>query len=91
MSRAYDFTVSGVITIIAVVIHLISVELFSPGKPLHKVASTGTATLNGAARADLWFQILTIWLPLMMIGGIMSWALVREYRRTVNTSARPSR
>jgi len=88
MSRIFDFTIVGVITIIASVIHRASVELFAPESPLHKIASDGTATLEGAARADLWFQILAIWVPILSIGGILAWALLREYRRQVATATR---
>jgi len=86
MSRAFDFTVVGVITIIAVVIHLIAVELFAPGTPLHRVASAGVA-LEGAARADLWYEILSVWMPLLAFGGILAWATIREYRRQAITAA----
>jgi len=86
MSRAFDFTVVGVITIIAVVIHLIGVELFAPGSPLHAVASSATA-MNGAERADLWYEILAVWVPLMAFGGICAWAAIREYRRQAITAA----
>jgi len=89
MSRVFDFTVVGVITIIATVIHRTAVELFAPESPLHKLASTGTATMNGAERADLWFQILGIWVPLLAFGGILAWSMIREYRRQVATAARP--
>lgn len=88
MSRSFDFVVIGVISIISAVIHRTAIELFAPESPLHKIASDGTATLNGAARADLWFQILSIWVPLLAIGGIMAWGVIREYRRQVTTAAR---
>ena len=87
MSRVYDFTVVGTITIISVVVHLMAVELFAPGGVLFELASTGTQNVNGAARAQLWFEILTIWVPIAAIGGISLWALIREYRRQVRTVA----
>jgi len=88
MSRAFDIVVVGVITIISAVIHRIGVELFAPNKPLHEIASDGTAVLNGAARADLWFQIITVWVPLLAIGAIFAWSLLREYRRQIATATR---
>jgi len=88
MSRAFDFVVGGVISIIAVVIHRVSLELFAPDTPLHKIASDGTSVMDGAARADLWFEILSIWMPLMAMGGIAVWMLIREYRRQVQTATR---
>jgi len=78
----------GVITIIAAVIHRTAVELFAPESPLHVIASDGTSAMNGAARADLWFQIIGIWVPLLAIGGIFAYGLIREYRRQVTTAVR---
>lgn len=86
MSRAFDFTVLGVIYIIAIVIHLMGVELFAPGTPLHTIASDGTGTMNGAARADLWHEILTVWVPLLGMAGISAWVFLREYRRQATTA-----
>lgn len=86
MSRAYDFVVVGVIWIIASVIHLMAVELFAPGTPLWQTATDGTAVMNGTARASLWFQILSVWVPVIAAIGIFAWALIREYRRTVTTA-----
>lgn len=89
MSRGFDFLVVGIIWIIAVVIHLTAVELFAPGSPLFSVASSGNATMNGQARAELWHEILALWVPLLAGGGISAWAFVREYRRQRVTAARP--
>ena len=91
MSRAFDFVVVGVIFVIAVMIHLMGVNLFAPGSPLHTIASTGTETMNGAERADLWHEMLTIWVPLLSVAGISAWAFVREYRRQAATAVRPVR
>ena len=85
MSRAFDFVVVGILNIISVAVHLMGTELFAPGQPLHELASGGTA-LNGASRADLWFEILSIWMPLAAFLGIWAWALIREYKRQVSSS-----
>ena len=87
-TRVFRFTVVGVIYIISAVIHRMAVELFAPESPLHDLASSGTAVMNGAARADLWFQILSIWLPLFAMGGISLWALSAEYKTQTITAAR---
>ena len=89
MSRAFDFVVVGVIWIIALVIHLVAIELFAPGSPLFEIATTGTEAMNGQARAELWHQIIAVWVPLMSAGGIFAWAFVREYRRQAITATRP--
>lgn len=86
MSRAFDFVVAGVIYIISFVIHRVAIELFAPGTPLYGVAADGTGTLNGAARADLWSQILIVWIPLIAVVGITAWIFVREYRRQAPTT-----
>ncbi len=91
MSRAFDFTVVGVIWIVAIVLHLVAVELFAPGSPLYEIATTGTGTMNGTSRADTWHQILAVWMPLFSVGGISAWAFIREYRRQAATARQPVR
>jgi len=91
MTRIFDFTVSGVLVIISAVIHRIAVELFAPESPLHALASDGTAVLNGASRADLWFQILSVWVPIMVIAFAAGFILIKEYRRQVATATRGPR
>jgi hypothetical protein len=80
MSRFADMLIVGIVWIIAVVIHIIAVELFAPGTPLHGVAS-GVAMFDGAAKADLWHEILAVWVPLITGAGISAFAFIREYRR----------
>ena len=91
MSRAFDFVVVGVIWIIAIVIHLVSIQLFAPGSPLFELATSGTATMHGTERAENWHQILAVWMPLLACGGISAWAFVREYRRQAATARRAVR
>jgi hypothetical protein len=86
MTRAFDFTVVAVIYAVAVVIHLMGVELMAPGTPLYSLATDGTASMNGQARADLWFQIISVWVPMIGFLGITAWAMVREYKRQAVTS-----
>jgi len=86
MGRAFDFTVVGVVWIICVVIHRISVELFAPGTALYRIATTDTAAMNGTENATLWFEWIAVWMPIVVGGGILAWAFVREYRRQVATA-----
>lgn len=79
--------VVGVVTIIAVVMHYFGIVAFQPGSPLYEVAA-GATNLNGAERADLWFQIGTVWVPMIAIVGIWGWALFNEYKRQTVTRAR---
>jgi hypothetical protein len=83
--------VAAVIYIVSAVIHRMAIELFAPESPLHALASDGTAVMNGAQRADLWFEILSIWLPLLCIGGVSLWLLVLEYKTQTITAAQPRR
>lgn len=87
MTRSFDFVLMGVIWIVAIVVHMMGVELFSPGTPLYEMASTGTEAMNGAERAQLWYEVLTVWVPMIAAGGITFWSFVREYRRQAVTSA----
>lgn len=89
MTRAFDFTVITVIYIVAVVVHLMGVELMAPGSPLYTLGTTGTEVMNGQAWADMVFMIISTWVPLIAVGGISAWALVREYRRQTATAVRP--
>ena len=91
MSRAFDFLVVGVIYIIAVVVHLMGIELLGPGTPLYEIATTGTAAVNGTARANEWYEIITLWTPLISCAGISAWAFIREYRRQARTAVQPLR
>lgn len=88
MSRIFDFTLAGTLIIIASVIHRAAVELFAPESPLHRLASDGTQLMNGAARADLWFEIIAIWVPILVTGFAAAFILIREYRRQVATATR---
>lgn len=90
MGRSYDFLVVGVIWSIAIVIHYISVVLFQPGSALHDTASKAVI-LKGPERADFWFEILSIYVPLIAMGGILLWAVAKEYRRQQVTARRPVR
>lgn len=85
MSRAFDFVVIGVIWTIAVAIHMISVSLFAPGTPLYQSAA-GAVHLQGAERAQLWYEILAIWMPMIGVAGITAWGILREYRRQAVTA-----
>jgi len=90
MSRIYDYLLVGVITIISTIIHTIAIELFGPDTKLYDLATQATE-FGGAAKADLWFQILAIWAPLIATAGIVLWAFVREWRRQSTTARVPSR
>jgi hypothetical protein len=85
MSRAYDIVVASVITIIAVVIHVVSLELFAKGTPLHELAA-GATHFSAADKAALWADMLIIWVPLLAVGGIWAWVFIREYRRQAATA-----
>ncbi len=86
MSRAFDFVVITVIYVVAIVVHLMGIELFAPGSPLHSIATSGTGAMNGGERADLWYEIITVWVPLMAVFGISAYGIVREYRRQAVTA-----
>lgn len=91
MGLAYDLTVASVVTIIAIVIHLIGIELVAPGAPLYEMAATGTSNLGGADKANFWFQIFVVYIPLIAIGGVWVWTIIKSYKRQVQTAVRPPR
>lgn len=87
MTRIFDFTVSSVVIIVSLVVHRMGVELLAPGTPLYETATDGTGNVNGAQFADFVWQAISIWIPLIVFFGILSWAAIREYRRQVVTTA----
>jgi hypothetical protein len=89
MTRAFDFTVVAVIYIMAVIIHLMTVELMAPGTPLYELAIDGTEAMSGQEWADQTYMILSTWVPLIAFGGITAWATIREYRRQALSAVRP--
>lgn len=89
MGLAYDLTVASVVTIIAVVVHFLGIELVAPGTPLWEMATTGTSNLSGTAKASLWFEIFVVWIPMIGIGGVWLWTVVKAYKRQVQTAVRP--
>jgi len=89
MGLAYDLVVASVITIIAIVIHLIGIELVGPSTPLFEMAVEEASNLGGAAKANLWFEIFAVWIPLIAIAGIWLWTVIKAYKRQVQTAVRP--
>lgn len=87
MTLAYDLVVSGVIICIAAVVHLLSIMLFAPGTELHILASEATM-FSGAQRAQLWFEILSVWVPAGGLVVAFTWPIVRAYRRQARTAQR---
>lgn len=87
MTLAYDFVRAGVLIIISAVIHRMGVELFAPGGVLYDTATSGTANVNGAYHANLWYQIIVVWVPLAVAGFALAFVLIRIYRRQVQTAA----
>jgi len=80
MTRAYDFVVGGVVTIISTIIHYLSVVLFASDNILYEFA-TQSNVLNNTARVEFWGEFLIVWLPILLFGGVWAWVFVREYRR----------
>ena len=87
MSRSFDFVVVVVVWTVAILIHRIGISLFQPGSPLYGIATSGTEVLNGPERAELWSQILVIYMPVLVGGGVIAWAFIREYQRQALTAA----
>jgi hypothetical protein len=91
MSRSYDFVVAGVVTLVAFAMHRLMVGMVTPGTALWDVATTGTAVFNGLQNATWWMEIGTVWIPIIGIGGVWAWVLIREYRRQVATGVGQAR
>lgn len=85
MTLAYDIVVAGILAIVAVIIHVIGVELFAPGTALYQTASQAT-NLNGAERASFWSEFFVVWLPIAIAGTGPAWVFIRAYRRQAITA-----
>lgn len=85
MTLAYDLVIASVIFLISIIISFIAGELFAPGTALYNAASSATH-LNGATRADQWYQILRMWVPMGGIFTAFAWPLVRAYKRQTVTA-----
>lgn len=79
-TSAYDITLATTVTIIAIAWHRISIELFAPTTPLYQAGESAT-NLNGGQLAAQWFEIGTVWLPVIVVCGIWTWVLMRAFRR----------
>jgi len=90
VTRAFNFVIATVLTLISIVVHRIAVTLFAPGSTLYGIAASASH-FNASSKAWLWFQIIAIWVPLLAIGGIWLWVLVREFRRQVTTATASAR
>lgn len=88
MNRPLVFIVLSVTYIISFIIHMTATMLFTPDGALFAMATDGTEILSGPERAQLWFEILAIWVPVIAVVGVTAWALVTEYRRQTATDAR---
>lgn len=88
MTRAYDFTLAGVLSIFSVILHRIGIAMFDTDTPLYAIATDGTATLNGAEKAAMWSEFFILWLPLLIFATGWLYALIREYRRQAITAQR---
>lgn len=63
--------------------------MFAPGSALWKVATEDTAVMNGTEHATTLFTVITVWMPVLFIGGIILWAAIRAWKRQIQT-ARPT-
>ena len=88
MNRPLVFIVMSVTYVISFIIHMTATMLFTPEGALFRIATDGTETLAGPERAQLWFEILSVWVPIIAAVGVTVWALVTEYRRQTTTDAR---
>jgi len=76
----YDFVLWTVIVIISLVMHRVAIGIFKPEGDFHQTLSQATR-FQAASRIDFWFEILSVWMPLIVIAGTTIYVVVREYRR----------
>lgn len=89
MGNVADIVRVAVIWLVVFVVQNIMIRLVQPGSSLYETGVEAT-NLNGAALANQWFQIIVIWIPLIIYGGTLLWITVRLYKRQAATAiARP--
>lgn len=85
MSRVYRYTVVFIVYLVSAVIHLVSSAIFAPDMGLYEEVANSGSTLPGAEWAQLYYEVGSMWVPMIAVGGITLWLLYMEYRRIVAT------
>lgn len=86
MSRVHTFLVILLVLLIASAVHLMAVSLFPRmQEPLQH--ENGDTFNQDQVMQDI-HDVLAVWVPLTMSGGVIVWGFLREYRRQRDTSFR---
>lgn len=85
MGSISDLVRVAVIWLVVFTVQNIMIRLVQPGSSLYETGVEAT-NLNGAALANQWFQIIVIWIPLIIYAGTFLWIIIRLYRRQATTA-----
>ena len=81
MSRVQRFAIAGAFWAVAYVVHALAIRLFGPESLLREMnagASVGDAT--AASVNPLIYKITAVWVPLGLVGFVVVWLVLMEYR-----------
>jgi hypothetical protein len=89
MSRVQTFLVILLVILVSVVIHTMSVALFPTMQD--SLAHENGDTFNQEKNMQDMYLVLSIWVPIIMDGGVIVWGLAREYERQKDTAVQVRR
>lgn len=81
MSRVYRFTVVFIVYLFSAVTHLTASAILSPDQALYQNFANSGSTLPGGEWAQLYYEVGSMWVPMIAVGGITLWLLYMEYRK----------
>jgi len=89
MSRIQTFLVILLVLVVAAVIHTTAVSVF-PSLDDSLDHENG-ATFNQEQVQEDIYLVLSIWVPVIMSGGVIVWGFAREYQRQKDTAVQVGR
>jgi len=89
MSRIQTFLVICLVITVAAVVHTMSVALFPPMQESLDHENGDTFDQN-EVMTDI-HLVLSIWVPVIMSGGVIVWGFAREYERQKDTALQVGR
>lgn len=89
MSRIQTFLVICLVLTVALVIHLMSIAIFPTMD--ESLDHENGGTFNQQQVEDDIYTISSIWVPIIMSGGVIVWGFVREYQRQKDTALQVGR
>lgn len=89
MSRVISFVAVGVVTVVAVYVRRLAVDVIGPGTFLFELAASSTiGGAGGEAWATTMYETVTVWVPWLLVAAALLGAVFAEFRRANVTQTR---